>query len=160
MSRFGSSAARRRIFAQISLALSSRTSDPSQMMRSLRSWSKTLLTNAGWAIAYAPFQLSRMNESIRADGPIRPRSLSANTRVSRLEVECFGEDDPSAVNVGSHHPLASLGVTCFQPGDDLAMLVVGDLVVFRADQALDGEVPVADAGALGELVEKEITPGH
>src|SRR3990170_4245777 len=55
MSRLGSSAASSRIFAQISLALSSRTSEPSQMMRSLRSWSKMLLTNAGWAIVALRF---------------------------------------------------------------------------------------------------------
>src|SRR4029453_1213161 len=41
MSFFGSSAARSSSFAAISLALSSRTSDPSQMMRSFSSRSKT-----------------------------------------------------------------------------------------------------------------------
>src|SRR6187455_110591 len=66
MSRLGSSAASRRIFAQISLALSSRTSEPSQMMRSARSWSKMLLTNAGWAMCCAPFQLSLELESTGA----------------------------------------------------------------------------------------------
>src|SRR5690606_21813064 len=86
MSRFGSSAARRRIFAQISFALSSRTSDPSQTMRSLRSWSKTLLTSAGWAIGYAPFQLSRMSNLPLGTPPPGPRALSAD-RASECRVE-------------------------------------------------------------------------
>src|SRR5690606_39196165 len=50
MSFSESSAASRRIFAQISLAFSSRTSEPSQMMRSFSSLSKTLVATRGSAI--------------------------------------------------------------------------------------------------------------
>src|SRR5688572_20406483 len=126
------------------------------MMRSLRSWSKTLLTNAGWAIAYAPFQLSRMNESIRAREPIRPRSLSAIpgrpwwSPLAWSEIERIRQDVPGAVDVVAHDALATFGIAGLEPGDDLTVLVVGDLVVFGRDQVLDGEVPVADARALRE----------
>src|SRR5690606_39675917 len=54
MSLFGSSAARSRIFAQISFAFSSRTSEPSQIMRSFSSWSKTFCAIRGSGIL-APF---------------------------------------------------------------------------------------------------------
>src|ERR1700712_4187529 len=63
MSRFGSSAARSSSFAAISFALSSRTSEPSQMIRSFSSRSKTL----GWipiSAMFAPFPLSLGIESI------------------------------------------------------------------------------------------------
>src|SRR5690606_25053000 len=82
MSRLGSSAARRRILAQISFALSSRTSDPSQMMRSLRSWSKMLLTSAGWAMRVGSVSGCRLPyESIR--GVSATMALFAVGKVTR-----------------------------------------------------------------------------
>src|SRR5882757_3372542 len=84
MSRSESSAASSRIFAQISLAFSSRTSEPSQMMRSVRSWSKMLETNAGWAIVALRFSyrlLSNLSERACAhDGVRRGQSARCSLR--------------------------------------------------------------------------------
>src|SRR6478735_7718847 len=73
MSFSESSAARRRIFAQISLALSSRTSEPSQMMRSFSSLSKTLVATRGSAM-FTPVSGGRADESTGASRATRPCS--------------------------------------------------------------------------------------
>src|SRR6478735_8257290 len=68
-----SSAARRRIFAQISLALSSRTSEPSQMMRSLSSLSKTLVATRGSAMFTPDSVVVSSNLPARRRRPARVR---------------------------------------------------------------------------------------
>src|SRR6478609_1242029 len=73
MSFSESSAARRRIFAQISLALSSRTSEPSQMMRSFSSLSKTLVATRGSAM-FTPVSGGRADESTGVLRTTRPCS--------------------------------------------------------------------------------------
>src|SRR6478736_556354 len=73
MSSSESSAARRRIFAQISLALSSRTSEPSQMMRSFSSLSKTLVATRGSAM-FTPVSGGRADESTGVLRTTRPCS--------------------------------------------------------------------------------------
>src|SRR6185437_1876647 len=97
MSFCESSAASSRIFAQISFALSSRTSDPSQMMRSFSSLSNTLVATRGSAMR-APVRYVASNLPAGRGRParVRPGQSGARTRVAA---------DDERVDARRIHPL-------------------------------------------------------